>query len=102
MSTDNWAICPQCKIKKESAAEKKEAKVRNLYGKISAQEYENALSNLTSVCEKEPPATLREDYEIFMRPSMELYISYSCSCQACGFSFEFQKDIPAKKLPTFK
>lgn len=95
MSADNWTICPRCKIKREAACEKERARIQKLYGKVSAEEYVDAVSN-----PKFPPEvgqTLREDYRIGVDEYGEWSMVYRCSCKECGFRFEREDKCDAQK-----
>ena len=97
MSADAWRVCPQCAAR---GINKKEElpKAADVYGKVSAAEYERIKKAEEDVAEygEEEETTLREDYEIFMQENGELYISYSGHCSQCGFEakFKLEKQYP--------
>ena len=94
MSADNWAFCPRClSIDVEKQNELQEA-ARNAYGKVSAEEYLSMLEASKMEPSKEP--TLREDYEIETDELGEFHVNYGCSCDRCGFHFEFKYEEQLK------
>lgn len=74
MSADNWGVCPKCGE-------------NNLpeYGKVSEAEYKLALKK--QECQEK---TLREYYEIGTDKNGVFSVGYYCSCEKCGFEFEFK------------
>jgi hypothetical protein len=93
MSANNWARCPKCKEKEFSRRKKAEEKVKEFYGKISAEEYFEKLKSLESkkTAEYVKP-TIREDYEIGIDGDV-FKIKYSGVCSECGFKFTFEKTV---------
>lgn len=81
MSADNWGICPRCFVAMQN-------KKISAYGKITQKEY----LKLLEVEEKIMRCTLREDYEVWTNRHGKFYLSYSCSCSECGFSYEHKYD----------
>lgn len=93
MSADNWGKCPLCESKKAQALKN----LKEQYGKISQEEYEDLKEELESNeddDEYEDGDTLREDYEVGVDKKGYAYINYCGSCQKCGATWEInQKDI---------
>ena len=94
MSADNWRVCPQCVAKEraEVAALKKLAD--KSYGKVSAQEWQ---SKIAAIAERESleddmPASLREDYELWIDDNGKFHVSYRASCQDCPYKFSFKHE----------
>lgn len=84
MSADNWAVCPRC--------HKQYKEPESKYGKVSEEEYIALLSK-----PKESEAqNMREDWSIGMDETGELHVGYSCACEKCGFSYEFETREQAK------
>lgn len=79
MSANRYSVCPKCK--KQGSAAREELK--ELYGKISAEEYSAKLSALDVDGDSEE--CLREDWEIYWEKDM-LVFSYGCSCEKCDFT----------------
>lgn len=79
MSADNWGVCPKCKRLAEQ-------KAVSAYGKVSEEEYLATLANRDKAAKEQ---NLREDYEVGTDKDGKFYVSYGCSCDKCGFSFEF-------------
>lgn len=90
MSADNWTICPKCKIKNDKANEKHILDTAAKYGKIPVEEYIQLAKETEMPIILKP--TLREDYEIGMAEK-GFYVSYSCQCTECGFSFSYERKI---------
>jgi hypothetical protein len=101
MSADNYCICPRCK--RDAATAKREAKSRAAaaYGKVSQTEYAALLAMAAQ--EDTIDESLREDWDLGMEENGSLYVSYSCSCNTCGFAHEFKHektvDLDAKARP---
>jgi hypothetical protein len=92
MSADNWANCPKCYQKPQSALEK----VRlNFYGKVSADEYEGLVAQAKADSKPEEETPLREDWDLGCHEG-KFYVSYSASCRSCGWgkSFEHEEKVP--------
>ena len=86
MSADNWAICPQCKINAENELEKFSKKLKNSYGKISAEDYELLRSEEPSGEVEEQ--TLREDFSIGVDEDGFFFLNYSGHCTKCQFKYQ--------------
>lgn len=97
MTADNWTICPQCKKDKQKAYSKAIDKLAKSYGKIPMGEYEKM-----KLCIPSPELTgdenetLREDWEIGVDEEGLFFLSYSCSCNKCGFSYKEETDKQLK------
>lgn len=91
MSADNWGICPKCKAKTEADAEKLIKKSAGSYGKIPVDEWKQLDAN--AHIEVTHDHNLREDYQIGTDECGEFSVSYSCTCRACGFHFEFKHEF---------
>ena len=92
MSADNWTYCPKCTEKANIARQAFEKKVKDSYGKVSAEEYLRLTEQLKKPDEREQ--TLREDYELGIVEG-RFYVSYRASCTACKFSFTFKEERAA-------
>lgn len=84
MSADRWSYCPKCTVP-QPTKEDKLREVRDLYGKVSQQEYEDALAKAQGFKVKEPTETLREDWDFYWDGN-KLVLNYGCTCERCGFS----------------
>jgi hypothetical protein len=82
MSADAWRVCPQCK-------DKLYKKLKSSYGKIPEEEYVLLLKQKEDLQDESNTATLREDYEIYTDEEGLFSVSYGCSCDKCGFKFEY-------------
>jgi len=87
MSADNWTICPKCNKSSLQLEKKEREKIKNSYGKISAEEYLELVRQ--HKLPKKIEDTLREDYEIGIDENGGFSIHYSCYCEECRFKFEF-------------
>lgn len=87
MSADNWTQCPKCLQAYTKQREESQERIRQAYGKLPPEDY-NVLILDTALA---PPDddTLREDYEIGIHKE-EFFVSYSGSCNVCGFSFGYK------------
>ena len=90
MSAEKWGTCPRCfkrAIKKYAADTQY---LMDVYGVMSREEYEKLQAKLG-----EPPRTgsmpesLRETYECYVDEDGELTIYYGCTCETCGFVYDF-------------
>ena len=88
-----WRTCPKCKktLTKKRADEIKS--LRESYGKISIDLYNEELMALSNKKEIISDETLQEDYRQYMNEDGLLAISYSCFCETCGFKYHFDKKI---------
>jgi ribosome-binding protein aMBF1 (putative translation factor) len=85
MGADNWRRCPKCLKVENSKREAEIERVSNQYGKIPVAEFTRA----AAAAEKPIVLgeTLREDYELGINDNGEYEVSFSASCQKCGFKF---------------
>lgn len=92
MSADNWAVCPQCKLRGQYEVCEKDASVAESYGKIPAEEYMQALRDAAEFRKDLDTKldTLREDYGIGITEDGEFYVSYRGCCDKCGLLHEFK------------
>jgi len=88
MSADRWAICPNCKRMAEKKRENAKAKLDVSYGKVSAEKYLELVALANE--EIELDTNLREDYEQGTDEDGEYYVSYSCQCNECDFSWQYK------------
>jgi|SRR6185312_970893 len=88
MSANNWALCPQCLRTNDVNWEKYQEKVRDSYGKIPPDEYLKMVNKTKPIMDE----TLQEDYTIQTSSDGEFYVSYSCRCNECGFSYNFKHE----------
>lgn len=97
MSADNWATCPKCEIKFRKVRQKALDEVKNAYGKVPLEEYEEMVSVAHVNLVEDMDSTFREDYEIGI-VEMEFEISYTGKCTECNFEykFNFHKDLRNK------
>jgi len=94
MSADNWLECPQCEANKVSQEFSKTNDLQEIYGKVSAEEYEAKRQELIEFLREVPEETLREDYEYQLDPSTaSLGIYYKCHCAVCNFGFTVNDEI---------
>lgn len=99
MSADNWAVCPKCLKKANDDLEKAREKLNKAYGIVPSIEYlkmfqetERSIESVSSYAMK---AELREEYEIGIDEN-NFYVSYSASCQECGFKYSYQTEEKIK------
>lgn len=94
MSADNWDTCPRCR--KRLLAEH-EAKVRAVvasYGKVPPETY---MADFQAVQKQpQPPASLREDYQLGVNDDGLFYVVYRCRCEHCDFRHEFKHEQQLK------
>jgi len=96
MSANNWTVCPRCTQTYVSKIARAKQALNDSYGKVPIEEYERLLENLQTAQKEneEEPETLREDYEQGIYNG-HYRVSYSGSCENCGFEFEykFEKEV---------
>ena len=90
MIADSWSKCPKCKELTEKTKADLIEKVVEGYGEIPVEKYDSLVKEASEVVDLED--TLREDYE-FCLEGDNLNISYGCSCERCGFSYTYNKDV---------
>lgn len=83
MSADNWAVCPRCLHEDKAELAKRQAYVREQYGKVSIEEWDDLSKVLTEEVDAEKFRTFREDYEFWGAETGRLLIEYSGECQVC-------------------
>ena len=88
MSADNWGICPRCKQQHGTDRARKIDAAKSRYGKAPIDNYTEELQAAMAMPLK-PPETLREDCELGTDAAGKFTASYSCHCEACGFTFTF-------------
>ncbi len=100
MSADNWRQCPKCLIIRRENVEKSRQKIDDAYGKVSVAKYHLLVAEHAELEKKKVPETLREDYEMGMKTTGDFFCCYGCSCETCGFSFNYNhKQIVEVKTP---
>ncbi len=92
MSADNWTQCPKCLQSQQQRDEKSRRIVANSYGKVSAEKFMEMQAAIDADRGKEPEPTLREDYEQWTDKTGVYRVSYSCSCNECGFSWRYKHE----------
>lgn len=90
MSADNWTKCPKCLQSKKQRAEKQRRIVANSYGKVSAERFMEMQASITVEDSKDAESTMREDYEQWTDEEGIYQVSYSCSCNECGFEWSYK------------
>jgi hypothetical protein len=90
MSADNWGTCPRCLKRAKEACESARDTAGGAYGKVTPAEYQRLCDVADQKRHKQDNENLREDYELHMSSTGELYISYSGSCEVCKFSVRFE------------
>lgn len=90
MSADRWSICPQCKVELEAQKEYAKDLAERSYGLVSAEEYEQLRGEAAKPLVLE--ATVRQDYEFYLRETGEFYAGFQARCNTCDFSFAFKHE----------
>lgn len=97
MSANNLTSCPECKKQRQHQIECLERGLTEIYGKVSAKEYERASSELTELKVKhgKPGSgyTLAEYYEIGVRGE-RFKVSYYARCSECEWEYEHKLEQP--------
>lgn len=94
MSVDNWSICPRCLLKGKAVHEVLEAQVREAYGVLPPDEYEELRAASLVPLDEEEYRTFREDYEMWMDSDGKFTVVYGGECiinrrTGCGFKHQF-------------
>lgn len=96
MSADNWAKCPRCADTDTAEIKELENDLRDSYGKVSLEEYENLQTQIEEakyqIKQNSAKATFREDYEIYGAETGILTISYRGVCNMCGLSNKINEE----------
>lgn len=95
MSADNWTICPNCAGKIEAVRRELGKQVSTAYGSVPQEEYLKLRRRFDEVSKVTPKHTLREDFEVGIKPGGNFHIWYEARCTECGWSFTFQHDQKA-------
>ncbi len=90
MSADNYTVCPRCAKVQQGEIAKAEANLEKAYGKVTAVAYQLAAAALEQLKAEAMPQNLREDYELGINRDGTFDCSYSCSCSACKWRWEFK------------
>ncbi len=94
MTADNWQECPQCDANRASEEFCKTSDLHEVYGKVSAEEYEAKRQELIEFIREVPEETLREDYQYQLDPcTTTLGVYYKCHCTVCNFGFKVEEKI---------
>lgn len=88
MSARSWEICPRCLKNAQTNHEAAVAAVQKMYGRIPAEDFEEAEKKLKPV-DPEEFRTFRENYEIYGAQTGLITLSYSGECQDCDLQFSF-------------
>lgn len=90
MSADNWAECPKCRALILRSNEKIEKEISESYGKVSEAEYVKLVKKRKTAPVDNNGPSLREDHDIGINKHGVLVISYSGSCNRCGFAYNYK------------
>lgn len=93
MSADRWAVCPQCKSRREESLASEEAALGALYGKTPRLAYLDRVKRLDAMRAKEMPSTLREDYFQGMDDTGVYTVSYEANCSVCKFKWGYRHQV---------
>jgi hypothetical protein len=96
MSPKNWTECPQCEKMANQARNKQIQTAEASYGKVPQGKFLELIGPAYETVKLEE--TLRENYEFYFKDNI-LHVRYCCSCDKCGFKFEYNKDIDIWKRP---
>jgi hypothetical protein len=96
MSADNWAICPQCRIERETKSLKLKAAAAQAYGQVSAEEWKRLDDEAHA--RQEERTTLREDYELGVDSHGMFKVVFNAFCDKCKFSYSFKHSADATKV----
>jgi len=91
MSASNWGACPECLKREVRKCKDLIDSVSNAYAAVSEEEYLKMRDEALSTSTEKHEDTLREDYEIGVDSNGEFTIYYRCSCEKCGFEFNFEE-----------
>jgi hypothetical protein len=101
MSADNWTDCPQCRRRAKAEHLAAEQHLREVYGTVPIEEYEDLQSNLKVLADRvvdldgrNPEQSLREDYEIYGAEEGIVTVSYRGHCSLCGLGLDFKQEVP--------
>lgn len=90
MSADNWAFCPQCKLRDAVKAIGMMEDAAKSYGQVSPDEYLKLLKAAQEFAGESPIETLREDYGIGITEDGAFFVSYCGRCDQCGLKYEYK------------
>ncbi len=89
MSADKWSPCPKCWIQAQDLKNERVFKCDEAYGRVSISEFFKLKELADAQISLED--TMREDYENYIGEDDGVFtVSYSASCQACGFKFTYE------------
>jgi hypothetical protein len=95
MSAKNYKTCPQCEAIKATREASESCAVASMYGRGPEIEYLSARQALSNLKKRELPESLAEYYEhSFSTDSFT--VTYSCSCDRCGFSYTHRSSGPVR------
>ena len=90
MSADNWTICPRCLNNWKTSVNADLEAAKDSYGKIPQEEFIQKLATAEVKAKVMIQPTLREDYEIGADEKGMFGVSYTCTCNVCGFTFRYE------------
>lgn len=95
MSANNWRVCPKC-LKNDKKQKKSDTEqLKKAYGKVSEEEYLSMKARIEAQQEI-IPENLREDWSIGIDEDGNFFVSYRCSCDVCGFDFDYSIEKKVK------
>jgi hypothetical protein len=92
MSANNWRVCPACKRRLEVEQAARAQAVRDAYGKVSAEQYEEMRCAAEEVVADLLEKTMREDWEIGTGRDGKFFVSYRAKCKNCRFDYSFKHE----------
>lgn len=103
MSADNWTDCPNCLKKRTLKKQTHEDLLKVFYGKVTVDEYLAMSKNPrhpkfndavpTFDEDSYESGSLREDYHQGITYEGNYVVEYHCSCEVCGFRWEFKHEV---------
>lgn len=90
MSANNWRTCLKCEALHNEEIETFSAQVEDAYGKIPVADWDALRGTLSAMQNESRSETFREDYELGVWSDGTFSVSYSGSCDTCGFKYRYQ------------
>lgn len=96
MHSSQHIPCPKCILDVNTKIKSIKEELAKSYGKVPKKKYESISTSLTSytcisIRLRQNP-TLRQDWEVSMKPDGTLSLEYGCYCTKCKWEYLFNKE----------
>lgn len=90
VSANNYDICPLCKKRADEGHAEKVKRCAESYGRVSAGEYGRLMQEVDHP--EKLGRSLQEYYELGIDEGGKFLVTYSATCDTCGFVFRYRHE----------